>query len=85
MWPHAAMRVLARNLHMMQSACVSVVQNEAALEAEVAGLWARLNQQGALLAAAQQEQHSAQGNAAERESELLAQLDAASMKLQVLL
>lgn len=67
----------------MLTASLVLVQNEAALEAEVAGLWARLNQQGSTLAAAQQEQHSALGNAAERESELLAQLDAASLKLQV--
>ncbi|KAK9804949.1 hypothetical protein WJX73_002361 [Symbiochloris irregularis] len=56
--------------------------NEAALEAEVAGLWARLNQQGAALSAVNQEQHSNRDNAAERESELLAQLDAVSLKLQ---
>lgn len=58
-------------------------QNEAALEAEVASLWQRLNEQGTALAAAQQAQHSAESNAAERESELLAQLDALTLKLQV--
>ena len=72
-------------LHASQlRACVRVChgQNEAALEAEVASLWVRLNEQGAALSATQQAQLSAERNAAERESELLAQLDAVSLKLQ---
>ena len=49
----------------------------------MASLWERLTEQSSALSAAQQAQHIAENNAAEREAELLAQLDAASMKLQV--
>lgn len=49
----------------------------------MASLWERLNEQSSALAAAQQAQHSAGSNAAEREAELLAQLDSMAPKLQV--
>ena len=77
------------NQAVLHAICVDLTtpppatQNETALEVEVASLWERVNEQGAALLAAQQAQHSAESNAAERESELLAQLDAVSMKLQV--
>ena len=49
----------------------------------MASLWERLSEQGSTMAAVQQAQNTAENNAAERETELLAQLDAVSLKLQV--